>query len=74
VPWPTWISRAWGLPPGAVASPDDVASVADGDRVVIRLDRLPAFLDGPVGDGALAISGTYAVVTGADLRSHLLSQ
>ena len=74
VPWPTWISRAWGLPTGAVASPDDVATVADGDRVVIRLDRLPAFLDGPVGDGALAVRGTYAVVTGADLRSHLLSQ
>ena len=74
VPWPTWLSRAWGLPTGAVASPDDVATVADDDRVVIRLDRLPAFLDGPVGDGALAISGTYAVVTGSDLRRHLLSQ
>ena len=74
VPWPTWISRAWRLPTSVVASPDDVATVADGDRVVIRLDRLPAFLDGPVGDGALAISGTYAVVTGADLKSHLLSQ
>ena len=74
VPWPTWISLAWGLPPGAVASPDDVATVADGDRVVIRLDRLPAFLEGSVGDDALAVRGNYAVVTGADLRSHLLSQ
>ena len=74
VPWPTWISRAWGLPTGAVASPDGVATVADDDRVVIRLDRLPAFLDGSVGDDALAVRGSYAVVTGSELRSHLLSQ
>jgi hypothetical protein len=74
VPWPTWISRAWGLAPSVVASPDDVATVADSDRVVIRLDLLPAFLDGSVGEDALAIRGTYAVVTGVDLRRHLLSQ
>ena len=74
VPWPTWISLAWGLPPGAVASPGDVATVTDDDRVVIHLDRLPAFLDGSVGDDALAVRGNYAVVTGADLRNHLKSQ
>jgi hypothetical protein len=74
VPWPTWISRAWGLAPSVVASPDDVATVADSDRVVIRLDLLPTFLDGSVGEDALAIRGTYAVVAGADLRRHLLSQ
>jgi hypothetical protein len=51
-----------------------VATVADDDRVVIRLDRLPAFLDGSVGDDALAVRGNYAVVAGADLRSHLKSQ
>ena len=74
VPWPTWISRAWGLAPSVVASPDDVATVADSDRVVIRLDLLPAFLDGSVGEDALAVRGSYAVVTGSDLRRHLLSQ
>ena len=74
VPWPTWISRAWGLAPSVVASPDDVATVADSDRVVIRLDLLPTFLDGSVGEDALAVRGSYAVVTGSDLRRHLLSQ
>jgi len=74
VPWPTWISRAWRLPTSVVASLDDVATVADDDRVVIRLDRLPAFLDGSVGDDALNVRGSYAVVTGRELRNHLLSQ
>ena len=74
VPWPTWISQVWGLPTGVVASPDGVATVADDDRVVIRLDRLPAFLDGSVGEDALAVRGSYAVVTGRELRHHLLSQ
>ena len=74
VPWPTWVSRAWGLEPSAVGSPEDVATVGDHDRVVVRLDRLPAFLDGSVGDDALAVRGNYAVVTGVVLRRHLLSE
>ena len=73
VPWPTWVSRAWGLAPGAVASPEDVVTVGDDDRVVVRLDRLPAFVDRSVADEALAVRGTYAVVTGAALRRHLLT-
>ena len=73
VPWPTWVSRAWRLAPGAVASPEDVATVGDDDRVVMRLDRLPAFVDRSVADEALAVRGTYAVVTGAALRRHLLT-
>ena len=73
VPWPTWVSRAWGLVPGAVASREDVATVGDDDRVVVRLDRLPAFVDRSVADEALAVRGTYAVVTGAALRRHLLT-
>ena len=68
------MSRAWGLEPNAVGSPEDVATVGDDNRLVIRLDRLPAFLDGSVGDDALAVRGNYAVVAGADLRSHLKSQ
>ena len=74
VPWPTWVSRAWGLAPGAVASPEDVATVGDDDRVVVRLDRLPAFVGRSVADEALAVRGTYAVVTGAALRRHLLTE
>jgi len=74
VPWPTWVSRVWGLAPGAVASPEDVATVGDDDRVVVRLDRLPAFVGRSVADEALAVRGTYAVVTGAALRRHLLTE
>jgi len=74
VPWPTWVSRAWGLEPSAVASPEDVATVGDDDRVVVRLDRLPAFVDRSVADEVLAVRGTYAVVTGAALRRHLLPE
>ena len=65
---------AWGLAPAAVASPEDVATVGDDDRVVVRLDRLPAFVGRSVADEALAVRGTYAVVTGAALRRHLLTE
>jgi hypothetical protein len=73
VAWPTWGSATWGLPPGTVATRADVATVSDGDRVVLRLDRLPAFVDRSVADDALAVRAPYAVVTGADLRRHLSS-
>jgi len=74
VPWPTWVSLAWELAPVAVASLEDVATVGDEDRVIVRLDRLPAFVDRSVVDEAVAIRGTYAVVTGVALRRHLLSE
>ncbi|MDE0750588.1 MAG: hypothetical protein OSB37_11465 [Acidimicrobiales bacterium] len=48
--------------------------VGDHDRVVVRLDRLPAFEDRSVDDEALAVRGTYVVVTGVALRRHLLSK
>jgi hypothetical protein len=48
--------------------------VGDYDRVVVRLDRLPSFVDRSVADEALAVRGTYAVVTGVVLRRHLLSE
>ena len=42
-------------------------------RQVLRLDRLPAFVGRSVANEALAVRGTYAVVTGAALRRHLLT-
>jgi hypothetical protein len=51
-----------------------VVIVGDHDRVVVRLDRLPAFEDRSVDDEALAVRGTYVVVTGVALRRHLLSK
>ena len=74
VAWPTWVSYAWDLPPSVVATVDDLATVPGDDRVVVRLDRLPAFVDRSVADEALAVRGTYAVVTGAALRRHLLPE
>jgi hypothetical protein len=55
-----------------VATADDLASVPDDDLVVVRLDRLPGFLGGDVVDRAAEVSGGYGVVTGADLRRHVV--
>ena len=68
------MSRAWGLEPSAVGSREAVVTVGDHDRVVVRLDHLPAFVDRSVADEALAVRGTYVVVTGVALRRHLLSK
>jgi len=72
VPWPTWISYAWGLPPSPVATADDLARVPDDDLIVVRFERLPAFLGGDVAGRAAEVAGGYGVVTGADLRRHVV--
>ena len=72
VPWPTWISYAWGLPPAAVATADVLAGVPDDDLVVVRFERLPTFLVGDVAGHATEAVGGYGVVTGADLRRHVI--
>lgn len=76
VPWPTWVSHAWGLPPGAVATAGDLAAVPDADLVLVRLDRLPGFVaEGAaagLAEGAVAVEGRYGAVTGAQLRRHVV--
>ena len=71
VPWPTWIAHAWELPPAALVDTSGVATVPDNDLAVVRLDRLPAWLDPAVADHAVAVDGRYAVVRGAALRRHI---
>jgi hypothetical protein len=72
VPWPTWISYAWGLPPAAVSSAEDLAGVPDDDLVVVRLDHLPDFLEGDVAGHVVEVVGDYGVVTGAVLARHVV--
>ena len=72
VPWPTWISHAWGLPPAVVATSDDLAEVPDEDLVVVRFGRMPAFVDSDALSHASIAVGDYGVLTGADLRRHVV--
>jgi hypothetical protein len=72
VPWPTWISYSWGLPPSAVASAADLAGVPDGDLVVVRLDRMPGFMVGAVVGDYTAVRGDYGLITAGDLRRHVV--
>jgi hypothetical protein len=46
--------------------------VPDGDLIVVRFERLPAFLGGDVAGRAAEVAGGYGVVTGADLRRHVV--
>ena len=70
VPWPTWIAHAWRLRPAALVDAGTVATVPDDDLVVVRLDRLPGWLDTAVTDYAVAVDGNYAALRGVDLRRH----
>ncbi|MEE2767733.1 MAG: hypothetical protein VX833_00790 [Actinomycetota bacterium] len=72
VPWPTWIAHAWELPPAALAGVGELATVPDDDLVVLRLDRLPAWLDPAVIAEAHAVAGRYVVVRGDHLRLYKL--
>ena len=72
VPWPTWIAHAWGLPPVALVDAGDVATLSDDDLAVVRLDRLPAWLDPAVAGNSVAVNGRYAAIRGVDLRRHVI--
>ena len=72
VPWPTWISYAWGLPPLPVATAGDLATVPDDDLVVVRLDRLPGFMAGVVVGDYTAVRGDYGLIAAGDLRRHVV--
>ena len=72
VPWPTWIAHAWGLPPAALVDFGGITTLPDGDVVVVRLDRLPAWVAPTVADHVAVRRGRYATVTGADLRRHTI--
>ena len=70
VPWPTWIAHTWRLPPVALVDAEAIDTLPDDDLVVVRLDRLPAWLDQEVVHDVSAVDGRYAVIDGANLRRH----
>ena len=70
VPWPTWIAHAWRLPPVALVDAEAIGTLPDDDLVVVRLDRLPAWLDQEVVNDVSAVDGRYAVIDGAKLHRH----
>ena len=73
-PHPGGMAQALLTAPGAslYAVLADLAGVPDGDLVVVRFERLPAFLGGDVAGRAAEVSGGYGVVTGADLSRHVV--
>ena len=72
VPWPTWIAHAWRLPPVALVDAEAIGTLPDDDLVVVRLDRLPAWLDQEVVHDVSAVDGRYAAIRGVDLRRHVI--
>jgi len=63
---PRWLSYYWDLPTHKIEEPD-LDSVPGGDRVLLRLDRTPAWL--PAVPAPEAQAGRYVVVRASDLQS-----
>ena len=56
----------------ALADAGDVATLPDDDLAVVRLDRLPLWLDSAVAEDSVTVNGRYAAIRGVDLRRHVI--
>jgi hypothetical protein len=67
---PRWLSLYWDLPPGRVTAGTVTEAAAD-DLVLVRLDRVPAWLGDRAAVEASAehLRGRYALVTAGDLAA-----
>lgn len=69
---PRWLSYYWDLPSSELEDRDDLDEVPGEDRVLVRLDRRPGWLDDArdaLEAAAIRVEGDYAVLTGDELRT-----
>jgi len=64
---PRWLSYYWDMPTGGVDE-SNVARLAEADLVLVRLDRLPAWVAAPLKVDSQV--GRYALVAAGDLQSE----
>ncbi len=73
IPHVTWMAYHWDLEPIEV-TPEILSRVPDDDVVLVRTDRIPAWLDPTIFDAAVAADGRYALVPAAALKVSVLEE
>lgn len=71
VPWPTWVSNRWDLSTMSIASAKDLATVPPNDIVLLRIDRIPDWLDSEIEFALENREGNYATIRASAMQKYV---
>ena len=70
VPWPTWVSREWSLPTSSLSSALDLGTVPLDDIILLRIDRLPDWIDSEIESALEREKGDYGIVRASVMKNY----
>ncbi len=72
VPWPTWVSYKWSLTTSSLSDALDLSNVPSGDIILLRIDRLPDWIDGEIESALEREKGNYGIVKASVMKNYVI--
>ncbi len=70
VPWPTWVSHKWDLPTSSLLNAQDLGTVPPGEMILLRVDRLPDWIDSEIESVLERRRGDYGLVKASVMKNY----
>ena len=74
VPWPTWVSYRWNLPTSSLSSAQELGTVPSGGFILLRLDRLPDWINSEIESALERKRGDYGLVEASVMRNYVIGK
>ena len=74
VPWPTWVSYRWNLPTSSLSSAQELGTVPSGGFILLRLDRLPDWINSEIESALERKRGDYGLVEASVMRNYAIGK
>ena len=72
VPWPTWVSYDWNLPTRVISNVEELGTVPSDDIILLRIDRIPYWLDKEVKSMLEKGKGDYGTVEASVMKEYVI--
>ena len=72
VPWPTWVSYRLDLPTSSLLDVEDLLSVPPDEIILLRVDRLPDWINSEIESALERKRGDYGIVKASVMKNYAI--
>ena len=72
MPWPTWVSYRLDLPTSSLLNVEDLLSVPPDEIILLRVDRLPDWINSEIESALERKRGDYGIVKASVMKNYAI--